>query len=52
MVGAELNTAPTQLIVLSTMPPNVADRVRGGASSLPGPQWMGAELYDVSEHFS
>lgn len=38
--------------VLSKMPPNVADRVRGSASSLPGSQWMGAELYDVSEHFS
>lgn len=37
--------------VLSTVHPNVADQVRGGASSLPGPQWMGTELYDVSDHF-
>lgn len=38
--------------VLSKLPPDVAGRVRGGASSLPGPQWTGAELYDVSEHFA
>jgi MOSC domain-containing protein YiiM len=36
--------------VLSRLPAEVSSRVIGAASSLPGPQWSGAELFDVAHH--
>lgn len=37
--------------VLSRLPVEVSSRVVGAANALPGPQWNGAELFDVAHHF-
>lgn len=37
--------------VLSKLPVDVSSRVISAASSLPGPRWSGAELFDVTHHF-
>ncbi|MBH1963242.1 MAG: hypothetical protein I8H77_02840 [Comamonadaceae bacterium] len=37
--------------VLSRLPTEVSSRIVSAASSLPGPRWNGAELFDVPHHF-